>query len=79
MTSKASDLQSLSGADPLHVLINIELIRIGKVVAKPLHIFAIANMEGAVAASRSRLQGGTPARAMEWSVRGGGGGGRVGR
>ena len=50
MTSE-SDLQSLSGADPPHVLINIELIRIGKVVAKPLHIFAIANMEGAVAAS----------------------------
>jgi hypothetical protein len=61
MTSKASDLRSsVGGADPLQVLITIGLIGIGKVVAKPLHIFAIANL----------LSAGVPARreTSTWSA-----------
>jgi hypothetical protein len=47
MTSE-SDLRSLRGADPLRVFVTIALIELSKVVAKPLHIFAIADFMSAV-------------------------------
>jgi hypothetical protein len=52
MIPQISDPRFTSGGDALHVLINIELIRIGKVVANQLHIFAIAEFMSAVAAGR---------------------------
>jgi hypothetical protein len=42
-----SDPRSLRGADPLHVLLLIALIELSKAVAKPLHIFAIADFKSA--------------------------------
>jgi hypothetical protein len=55
MTSKASDLRSLRGADPLRVFVTIALIELSKVVAKPLHIFAIAHFMSAVQQAASTL------------------------
>jgi hypothetical protein len=52
-----SDLRSLRGADPLHVLINIELIRFRKVVAKPLHFFATAFHVGRCSRPLQRQEG----------------------
>jgi hypothetical protein len=71
------DPRFTSGGDPLHVLINIKLIRIGKVVANSLHLIAIADFMSAVAAGRfndmktSRWNAST---VMVWSDRGAGGG-----
>jgi hypothetical protein len=39
---------SIRGADPLRVIVTIALIELSKVVAKPLHFFAIADFMSAV-------------------------------